>query len=86
MTETSIEKELTDKNFEKIISSLGYIKKSKIIENFLPSNDKTYSDEVDIKEANIELNIKDEDLTIDKFQEDSKYITSPTYVDKYNFI
>ena len=97
LTEKDLNKELTDKNFEKIISSLWYIKKSKIIENFLPSTNSTYSNEVVIEETETmsgtelnedmkELEIEDTVLTIDKFQEDSKYITSPSYIDKYNFI
>ena len=97
LTEKDLNKELTDKNFEKIISSLWYIKKSKIIENFLPSTNSTYSNEVAIEETETmsgtelnedmkELEIEDTVLTIDKFQEDSKYITSPSYIDKYNFI
>ena len=93
LTEIDINKELSDKNFEKIIASLWYIKKSKIIENFLPSIDNTYSNEAKIEETSTgtidnqnELEIKESDMTIEDFQEDSKYITIPTYVDKYNFI
>ena len=93
LTDDDLNRELTDKNFEKIIASLWYIKKSKIIENFLPDTNNTYSNEVKIEETGtgiIEseelLEIEDENLKIENFQEDSNYITSPTYVDKYNFI
>jgi hypothetical protein len=58
------------------------MKKSKIISNFLPSN-KNYSEEVEIKKEDIQI---PDNLTIDKYQKDSKYIVSPSYVDKYNFI
>jgi len=86
LTNKSIEKELNNKNFEKILWSIWYIKKSKIISNYLPSTN-TYSNEANIKEnKEISLDIKDEDLTIDKFQVDSKYIIEPQYVDKYNFV
>lgn len=87
LTETNINKELLDKNFEKIIWSLWYIKKSKIISNYLPSTN-TFSNEANLKEETVEntLEIKDEELNIDKFQENSKYIIDPDYVDKYNFI
>lgn len=89
LTETKIDKPLSNKNFEKIISEMWYIKKSKIIENYLPSSTKVYSSEAIISEKveeEMTLDIPAEDLTIDKFQEDSKYITEPTYVEKYNFI
>ncbi len=81
-------REITNKNFEKIIENLGYIKKSKIIENYLPSKKEKYSQEAEIeeKEEEIVIEVNEEDLKIDEFQEDSKYITSPDYVDKYNFI
>jgi len=91
LTETIIKREPSNKNFEKIINSLGYLKKSKIIENFLPKTNNIISDEVKIDENNEteneeELEITDEELVIDTFQVDSKYISSPKYVDKYNFI
>jgi hypothetical protein len=86
LTGKSIKKELNNKNFEKLLWSIGYIKKSKIISNYLPSTN-TYSNEAPIKkETTTELEINDEDLNIDKFQVDSKYIVEPAYVDKYNFI
>ncbi len=87
LTEKSVNKSLSNKNFEQILSTLGYYKKSKIISNYLPST-KKYSNEVNIEKKSkiIDLNLKNENLTIEKFQTDSKYIISPTYVDKYNFI
>ena len=100
LSDINIQREIENKNFEEILKWLGYIKKSKIIENYLPKSKETYSDEAKISEntgtwtANIEswsgseitLDLNDDELVIDPFQEDSKYITSPDYVDKYNFI
>ena len=87
LTEQSIDWEIKNKNFEKILAKLGYYKKSKIISNYLPSVNK-YSDEVKVenKKEPTEINIEDSDLKIDKFQTNSKYIIKPTFVDKYNFI
>jgi len=99
LTEIDINKVISNKNFEKIISDLGYIKKSKIIEKYLPSNNKYYSDEIIINSNNNsetkkldlltteeEENKIPENLSIDDFQEESKYISSPLFVEKYNFI
>ncbi|MDP2090683.1 MAG: ABC transporter substrate-binding protein [Candidatus Gracilibacteria bacterium] len=110
LTDKIIDNEIKDKNFEKIISNLGYIKKSKIIENRLPiainSSGSKIEEKVSTgittetkKEENVSTGIITEtkkeivkvdlntaNLTIDKYQQDSKYITSPAYVDKYNFI
>lgn len=87
LTEKSINLDLKNKNFEKILAKLWYYKKSKIISNYLPSTNK-YSDEVKIenKKEIKDINIPDSELKIDKFQTDSKYIIKPIFVDKYNFI
>ncbi|MCD5385126.1 ABC transporter substrate-binding protein [Candidatus Gracilibacteria bacterium] len=87
LTEKSINLDLKNKNFEKILAKLGYYKKSKIISNYLPSTNK-YSDEVKVenKKEIKDINIPDSELKIDKFQTDSKYIIKPIFVDKYNFI
>lgn len=90
LTDISIRKEIKEKNFEKIMSNLWYVKKSKIIENFISWNNSwTGSNETNNIEKNIEEKIselKEENLTIDKFQSDSKFIILPEYVDRYNFI
>ena len=109
---TSIDSKVANKNFEKIISDLWYIKKSKIIEKFLPTTSSntwvinntgttnntgtinTKKEEIVINKPAIVVTPKPatpiatstENQTIDKFQADSKYIKSPVYVDKYNFI
>lgn len=86
LTELSTYKKLENKNFEEIMSSLWYLKKSKIISNYLPSTN-TYSNETKVKDSKLDTkDITNEDLSIDKFQMDSKYINKPTWVDKYNFI
>lgn len=87
LTEKSINLDLKNKNFEKILAKLWYYKKSKIISNYLPSTNK-YSDEVKVenKKEIKDINIPDSELKIDKFQTDSKYIIKPIFVDKYNFI
>jgi hypothetical protein len=64
------------------MEGLGYLKKSKIIENSLPSNEP----EVKVKEEIPSNDIPNEELNISKFQEESKYIIEPSYVEKYNFI
>lgn len=95
LTETVISEKITDKNFEKIMSDMWYVKKSKIIEKYLPiitntTNTWTKVEEkkTEVVEKKVETPIKvdPKDMTIDKFQVDSKYITEPAYVDKYNFI
>ncbi|MDD2871798.1 MAG: ABC transporter substrate-binding protein, partial [Candidatus Gracilibacteria bacterium] len=95
LTETVISEKITDKNFEKIMSDMGYVKKSKIIEKYLPiitnttnTGTKVEEKKTEVVEKKVETPIKvdPKDMTIDKFQVDSKYITEPAYVDKYNFI
>jgi hypothetical protein len=62
------------------MQSLWYSKKSKIIDKILPKKEsKEYTQEIQIE-------IDEENMTIDDFQTDSNYIVSPSYVDKYNFI
>ncbi len=95
LTETSINNDINNKNFEKIIADLWYVKKSKIIERYLPVVNNTWANiekpVQKVQENIIKLEVKnvvidENNLTIDKFQQKSKYITSPTYVDKYNFV
>ncbi len=80
-TDTSIQKELENKNYEKILTRYGYYKKSKLIADIIPENpdDSLYSWEVTIEEL-------PENKTFDDFQKNSETITSPSYVEKYNFI
>ena len=84
-SETNLDYDLKNKNFENILTKFWYYKKAKLIADATSdiSNDiQIYSDEIKIDESKI---IK-EDLNIDTYQEDSEYIISPDFVDKYNFI
>lgn len=82
LTEESIEKENSIKNFESIMKSLWYNKKSSFIENLVPKN----TAEETVINNDIKLTEENEILTIDKFQKDSLTISKPSYVEKYNFI
>ncbi len=93
LTEKSIDNEIKDKNFEKIMWNLWYIKKSKIIEKKLPETTSKVDEKVNTGTTNTivtqevaKVDLNTTNLTIDKFQKDSSYISSPAYVDKYNFI
>jgi len=80
LLEESTNKELEVKNFDSIMQSLWYSKKSKILDNILPKKEtKEYT-------AEVKIEIDENNISIDKFQTDSKYIVKPSYVDKYNFI
>jgi len=81
LTETSIEKENWVKNFESIMNSLWYNKKSNFIENLVPKN----NDTIKVSEEEI-VNDSSGEISIDKFQKDSLIISKPSYVEKYNFI
>lgn len=83
--ETKIEKEPNIKNFESIMKSLGYTKKSKKIEDLLPVKEEPKVEEIKEEPKNV-TEIKDEDLDIAKFQKESELIVKPTYVEKYNFV
>lgn len=81
LTQKEISKDPNIKNFESIMESLWFNKKSKFIENLLPKEVKEVkNEEIKINETN---NI---DITIDRFQKDSLLINKPSYVEKYNFI
>lgn len=80
LTEKTLEKETQIKNFESIMKSLWYNKKSKFIADLVPKTEQVIKEEI-LTEENTET-----ELTIDKFQSDSNIIKSPTYVDKYNFV
>lgn len=80
LTETSISTEPNIKNFEAVMSTLWYYKKSKFIQDLLGSS----SSIAKIPDAE-ELKTPEE-MTIDDFQMKSEIITSPNYVEKYNFV
>ena len=80
-SETSIQKELENKNYEAILARYWYYKKSKLIADIIPDevDDSLYSWEVTPDEL-------PENKTFDDFQKDSETITSPSYVERYNFV
>lgn len=84
LSESTIDKTLSNKNFEQIIWTLWYIKKSKIISNYLPVS-KKYSSEPIIKSKKDDI-IDITKLQIEDYQRNSKYIVKPEYVDLFNFI
>lgn len=87
LTETKIDNTLSNKNFENIIASLGYVKKSKIVEKFLPTINNVSTGTTVVKEEIVEVPaVIPQDLSIDRFQKASTYIFDPSYVEKYNFI
>lgn len=88
LTETELNQEPNNRNFESIMNSLWYYKKSYLVEKYLPKKEtKVISNETSSEENKVINNGNiDKELTIDDFQENSLYISSPDYVDKYNFI
>jgi hypothetical protein len=81
MTDTSIKKELKNKNYENIITRYGYKKKSKLIQEIYPEqkDENLYSTEVSVEDL-------PKNMTFDDFQKKSETIISPIYVDKYNSV
>ncbi|MCP4523538.1 MAG: hypothetical protein GY828_04940 [Candidatus Gracilibacteria bacterium] len=81
LSDYSIESDLKNKNFEKIIQNMGFEKKSKLIQSIIPKkiDPVVYSSEVTQQEI-------PEEMTIDDFQKDSLSLISPNYVEKYNFV
>lgn len=69
-----------NRNFEEIMDSLWYKKKSNYINNISQKQNNVISWEIQIDESKLE------DISIDDYQEDSKIISSPSYVEKYNFV
>lgn len=86
ITEYSIDKELWNRSYDNIMANMGYKKKPKLLETYLPKQINSYSSEVQIEKKEKEINLEWIDINIGQFQSDSKYIISPEYVDIYNFI
>ncbi|MDD2907878.1 MAG: ABC transporter substrate-binding protein [Candidatus Gracilibacteria bacterium] len=85
LTGSSIDKETSIKNFESVMKTLGYYKKSKYIDDLMPSLEATNSsNEVTTSTGTTEPS--NDNLTIDAFQKKSEIIVKPTYVEKYNFV
>lgn len=80
-SDVSIEKEPENKNYQNILSRYWYYKKSKLISDIIPeeTDENLYSWEVTPDEL-------PEEKTFDEFQKKSETITSPGYVERYNFV
>lgn len=81
LNEEEINKEVKNKNFDSLMKSLWYKKKSSFIQELLPEKNKLLSN----SDKKVEFTIPD-DLSLDRYQKDSAIIFSPSYVDLYNFI
>lgn len=84
LTSENINSEPTNKNFDSLMASLWYYKKSYFAQKVLPAKEEQKTEQTSQPtNQNIEI---PQDLTLDKYIKDSKTIFSPTYVDNYNFI
>lgn len=73
-----------NKNFESVMAGLGYKKKAEILKQLKSDADKKSEKKETEENKNTELTAKT--YSFDDIQQDSKYITSPEYVDLYNFV
>lgn len=80
-TEVNIDKDISESDYEKILKRYGYYTKAQLIADIIPdqANDNLYSGEVSPDEL-------PEEKTFDDFQKKSETITSPNYVERYNFV
>lgn len=81
--EETISRDAVNKNFDSVMASIWYKKKSVFMQN--PNLQKNVETPKVEEKKSEEISIP-EDLSIETYQQDSKYITSPAYVDLYNFI
>ncbi len=91
LTEKSIEKKPENKNLKSVMASIGYKKKSILIQELKKdAEEKAKKKNPEKKEESKKEVVKveeiDESKWIDRYQKDSKTIKSPKYVEKYNFI
>lgn len=93
LSEDNISQEPKNKNFDSVMKSIWYKKKSVFLQELTPKAEEKKEEvkqetkpEVKPEEKKpAEITIP-ADLTLDRFQKDSKLISSPDYVDIYNFI
>lgn len=88
LTDETISREAYNKNFDSVMSSIWFKKKSFYMKDIVPEKEKkveSWEQKVETETEKKELIIP-EDLSIDRYQKDSKTIISPEYVDIYNFI
>ncbi len=91
LTTEKISSNTPSKTFDTIMNSLGYKKKSVLIQEATPKVEQktttTTENKVETKNTTVSKEITiPEDLTLDRYQKDSKIITNPDYVDIYNFV
>lgn len=86
--EKSIWKEPENKNFDAVMAAIWYKKKSAFMDSLIPEKEKIITSwDQNIKtEEKTQKMVIPEDLSIDRYQQDSKTIISPEYVDLYNFV
>lgn len=79
LSDVNIEAELINKNFEDILSTMWYQKKSQLLETLIPwKSQSLYSEETQ--------EIKEKIPSLEEYQEKSKTIIDPTFIEKYNFL
>jgi len=94
LTKESIYKEPNNKNFDSVMASIWYKKKSAYTQEITPIIEKPTTNSWTVEKPAIPTPAPEKpaeitipaDLTIDKYQSKSKLIVSPDYVDRYNFI
>lgn len=87
LTKTSIAREPSNKNFEALMNNLWYKKKSSFLKEITPEvPEVTTSTSITEEEKKPAEIVVPEDLTLDRYQSDSKTIYSPSYVDRFNFV
>ncbi|MBB1564974.1 hypothetical protein HG430_002945 [Candidatus Gracilibacteria bacterium] len=93
LSEDNISQEPKNKNFDSVMKSIGYKKKSVFLQELTPKAEEKKEEvkqetkpEVKPEEKKPDEITIPADLTLDRFQKDSKLISSPDYVDIYNFI
>lgn len=89
LTDISIDKEINDKNINKILSNLWYYRKSDLLWKLVSEN-KIYSTWSQISTGSMLTEapkvVENQVYTIDKFQKKSNVIIDPNFIEKYNFI
>lgn len=88
LTENNINTEPKNNNFDSVMASIWYKKKSYFLKDLQDKIEKDKKEKQESENKNIskeEFKIP-EDLSLDRYQKDSKTIFSPNYVDRFNFI
>lgn len=89
LTSDTISSEVSNKNFDSVMLSLWYKKKSSFIQELSKNNNAKEAEKVKVEKVEENKNqeiVIPEDLSLEKYLKKSKTIFSPSYVDNYNFI